>query len=406
MAAAPGCPPTRTGRRRRAGRIRKPAVACDVSGASRCCCPFRCSSPLTHQHVQRGASSVGGSYQRPQGTYTFLSYVVIALLAAGHLRTPAQIRRLQHAIILTSLPIAIYGIVQHYGIDPLPGAETYKRAAANAGNAIFLAAYLIMAFFFTLERVYSSFAFLLGYKPEDGGFDNNGGNAEAQDMSTAIAGGPISFVLMVQALAIYWTQSRGPWLGLFLGIYLFVLLLFSALRPARHRLWTGLWVSLGAAGVVALIAANTLPMFDGLRDTPGLGRLTTLLESDSGSGQVRVLIWQGTAEMVQPHEPLIFPDGSQDPINAIRPLVGYGPEAMWIAYNPFYPPALAQVEARNASPDRAHNETWTRSSLPGCLVSRLPGLLRRHLLLTLRWLGLLINRRDNGCSSVCSPRAG
>jgi hypothetical protein len=177
-----------------------------------------------------------GSYQRLQGTYTFLSYVVIALLAAGHLRAPAQIRRLQHAIILTSLPIAIYGIVQHYGIDPLPwGGDVQTRVAANAGNAIFLAAYLIMAFFFTLERVYSSFAFLLGYKPDD--------SADAQDMPTAIAGGAYLFVLMVQALAIYWTQSRGPWLGLFLGIYLFELLLFSALRPARHRLWTGLWES-------------------------------------------------------------------------------------------------------------------------------------------------------------------
>jgi len=330
-----------------------------------------------------------GSYQRLQGTYTFLSYVIIALLAAGHLRTPAQIRRLQHAIILSSLPIAIYGIVQHYGIDPLPwGGDVQTRVAANAGNAIFLAAYLIMAFFFTLERVYSSFAFLLGYKPDDG--------ADAQDMPTAIAGGAYLFVLMVQGLAIYWTQSRGPWLGLFLGLYLFVLLLFSALRPARHRLWTGLWVSLGAAGVILLIAANTLPIFAGLRDAPGVGRLTTLLESDSGTGRVRVLIWQGTAEMVQPHEPLIFPDGSQDLINAIRPLVGYGPEAMWIAYNPFYPPELAHVEARNASPDRAHNETWD-----SLVITGLFGFLAYLALFvaifywTLRWLGLLINRRDN-----------
>ncbi len=35
-----------------------------------------------------------GSYQRLQGTYTFVSYVIIALLTAAHLRTPDQIRRL------------------------------------------------------------------------------------------------------------------------------------------------------------------------------------------------------------------------------------------------------------------------------------------------------------------------
>ncbi len=330
-----------------------------------------------------------GSYQRLQGTYTFLSYVTISLITMGHLRQPIQMRRLQHAVILTSLPIAIYGIVQHYGIDPLPwGGDVQTRIAANAGNAIFLAAYLIMAFFFTLERVYSSFAHLLGYKPESGD--------DEQEMSTALAGGAYLFVLMVQALAIFWTQSRGPWLGWMLGLYLFVLLLFTALRPKRHRTWTAIWVSIGVAGAVLLVAANTLPMFSGLRSVPHIGRLTTLLESGGGTGRVRVLIWQGAEEMVRPHEPLIYPDGSLDSINAVRPLVGYGPEAMWIAYNPFYPPELAQLEARNASPDRAHNETWDALVITGLL-----GFLAYLTLFiaifywALRWLGLLVNKRDS-----------
>ena len=30
--------------------------------------------------------------------------------------------------------------------------------------------------------------------------------------------------------------------------------------------------------------------------------------------------------------------------NALRPLIGYGPEAMWMAFNPFYPPDLAHYE--------------------------------------------------------------
>ncbi len=83
-----------------------------------------------------------GSYQRLQGTYTFLAYVIIALLVMAHLRRPQQVRRLQYAVIITSLPIAVYGIIQHYGIDPLPwGGDVSTRVASNAGNAIFLAAY-------------------------------------------------------------------------------------------------------------------------------------------------------------------------------------------------------------------------------------------------------------------------
>src|SRR5690349_5103745 len=49
-----------------------------------------------------------GSYQRLQGTYTYYSYIVIALLTMAHLRRPDQVRRIQHVIVLTSLPIAIY----------------------------------------------------------------------------------------------------------------------------------------------------------------------------------------------------------------------------------------------------------------------------------------------------------
>lgn len=329
-----------------------------------------------------------GSYQRLQGTYSFLSYLIIALLTLAHLRTPQQIRRLQHVIVVTSLPISIYGIIQHYQIDPLPwGGDVSTRVAANAGNAIFLAAYLIMTFFFTLERVYSSFAYLLGYKPAH--------HVDSQDMPTALAGGAYLFVLMVQGLAIFWTQSRGPWLGLFFGLYLFVLLLFTALRPKHHRLWTSAWIGLGVAGALLLVLMNTTSLFAPLAKIPYLGRLTTLLESESGTGRVRVLIWQGASEMVFPHEPLVYPDGSRDVANVLRPWVGYGPEAMWIAYNSFYPPELGQLEARNASPDRSHNETWDALVITGILGFAAYFLLFIAIFYwALRWLGLLVDRRD------------
>ena len=81
--------------------------------------------------------SAGGVRTRQQGTYTFLSYVIIALLTAAHLRTPAQLRRVQRTIIIvTSLPIALYAIVQHFGVDPLPwDGNITMRSAANVGTA-------------------------------------------------------------------------------------------------------------------------------------------------------------------------------------------------------------------------------------------------------------------------------
>lgn len=340
-----------------------------------------------------------GSYQRLQGTYTFLSYTIIALLTAAHLRHTIQLQRLQHVIIVTSLPIAIYGVIQHYGIDPLPwGGDVTTRIAANAGNAIFLAAYLIMAVFLTIERVYHSFAYLLSSDASNNSNDDDGKNSdhERQDIPTALAGGAYLFVLMVQLLAIFWTQSRGPWLGLFLGLYLFVLLLFSALRPKNHRTLTLGWVGVGLAGIVLIVLMNTSPFFAPMKTIPYVGRLTELLDLESRTAKVRTLIWQGAADMSRPHEALIFPDRSTDSVNALRPLVGYGPEAMWIAYNPFYPPELAHWEARNASPDRAHNETWDSIVVTGFLgFLAYMSLFISIFYWALRWLGLIVTKFDS-----------
>ncbi len=346
------------------------------------------------------AVSWWGSYHRLQGGYTFFSYLVIAILTAAHLRQPSQLRRLQHTVIMTSLPISLYGIFQHFGKDPLPwGKDVDGRITANAGNPIFLAAHLIMAFFLTLERAVSSYAYLLtsGPHPNAGPApqDDSEGPTPEQSLAGVLAGGSYLFILIVQLLAIYWSQSRGPWLGLASGLYIFVLLLLTGLRPRNYRSWTAAWVGLGVAGFILLILLNTTALGNALRPVPTWGRLTTMLDSATGTGRVRVLIWEGTAELISPNPPLTLPDGSKDATNALRPLIGYGPETLWMAFNRFYPPELAQWESRSASPDRAHNETWDSLAMTGIL-----GFLANSLLFlsiffwALRWLGLIRSRRD------------
>lgn len=330
-----------------------------------------------------------GSYQRLQGTYSFLAYVTIAALTAATMRRPEQLRRFQHAVILTSLPISIYGVIQHYGLDPLPwGGDVQTRVAANAGNAIFLAAYLIMAFFLTLERVFTSFVRLMGIGQPT--------NAQPQEWQSSLAGGAYLFVLLVQAIAIVWTQSRGPWLGWVPGVFLFGLLTVSAVRPRYFRALLSLAVGGVAAVVLLILAANFVPAFGFIKEAPYVGRFVNVLEIDSGTGKVRQLIWGGATQMLLPHEPLTFPDGSQDSANFLRPLVGYGPEAMWVAFNPFYPPELAQIEARNASPDRSHNEAWDSLVITGLLgFIGYIALFVAIFYWSLRWLGLIKQRRDS-----------
>ena len=251
------------------------------------------------------AISFFGSYVRMQGTYTFISYVLIFFMVATHLRSRAQLNRILHAVILTSLPIAIYGIIQHYGLDALPwGGDTKERVAANMGNAIFVAAYLIMALFLTLERLIDSVASLL--------------NEEKGTTADALRAGAYLFILAVQVIAIVFTQSRGPWLGLAAGLYVFgllgVLLLgrWAVGRPRAPRWLTKairpVWLSIIAltvAGAAFLVVFN-LPNspFVGLRQTRFIGRLGTLASTTEGTNAVRVLIWEGVVDMMlKPHPP-------------------------------------------------------------------------------------------------------
>ncbi len=124
------------------------------------------------------------------------------------------------------------------------------------------------------------------------------------------------------------------------------------------------WAVFGAyLSIIAfLVVFNTVntPLIEKLRETRYIGRLGKVLQTEEGTGKVRVLIWEGVIDMVTPHDPLVTPgaEGGPDSANALRPLIGYGPESMYVAYNRFYPADLAHYEKRNASPDRSHNETF------------------------------------------------
>jgi tetratricopeptide (TPR) repeat protein len=167
-------------------------------------------------------------------------------------------------------------------------------------------------------------------------------------------------------------------MGLVAGLGVWVILGFLALRRViSRRLWRGIWVGALATAVLIAVAFFLInpggPLHEWAVGTP-VSRVARVLEYESGTGMVRNLIWEGALDLVMPHEPIWYPptegapQGHSDPFNVLRPLVGYGPESMYVAYNSFYPPLLGQYESRTASPDRSHNETmdsWVRTGLLG-----------------------------------------
>ena len=411
--------------------------------------------------------SWAGSYQRLQGTYTTLSYITIFALVAATMRTREQVRRVVTTIIITSIPIAFYGLLQHFDLDPLPwGGNVTRRVAGHMGNSIFIAAYLIMAVPLTLGRIIDAFTNILG--------DDELSNADVVRSSVYI------FALAIQMITIYWSGSRGPLLGLAAGLFAFTLVLLVSLRNAvaegkfrladatpalifllpsllvlllsnvvaqattpltafavfmgvvalsvlaifvlvaARRGWKWLWLgwilltlfmgvwlvlfNIPDASTQGLRQAPVIGgMFESLsawRELPTIGSYGKMLDPTQNVGReksnrVRVLIWQGVVQLISPHAPLQYPDGSTDPFNFLRPFIGYGPESMYVAYNRFYPPELATVEARNASPDRSHNETFDALVITGIVGFVVwQALYLSVFYYAFRYLGVVDSRRD------------
>ena len=122
-----------------------------------------------------------------------------------HLRPRVQLNRLLHAMVISSLPVALYGIFQHYDLDPLPwGGDVKQRVAGNMGNAIFISAYLIIPFFITLERFLRSAGRLLA---ERGGEIAPAGLVRAHGFGLGVPSGALPL-----------SPGRGPRPGVAVGV--------------------------------------------------------------------------------------------------------------------------------------------------------------------------------------------
>lgn len=373
-------------------------------------------------------TSLWGSYQRLQGTYSFLSYVIIFALVLSTLRRKEQLERFVLMAILVSLPISLYGLVQHYRLDPLPwGGDVTVRVASNMGNSIFVAAFLIMVVPLTLRNLLEALSGVLS--DEEGVFKAIfiggyllavGVLVVAWGMFGFMAGllialvltfalglfaismrkpvvrffwvGAYSVILVAQLICIFFTQSRGPWLGLLAGVFFFILA-YAFARRVRWLQWAAIAVAVAGTLFLVLLNIPNTPL-ERVKTLPYIGRLGRVFETERGTGKVRVLIWEGVVELIGFHEPIGLP-GQKDPLNPLRPFIGYGPEAMYVVYNPFYPPDLAHYERRNASPDRSHNETFdalVQTGIVGFVVYL--GLFASIFYYSLKWLGLIENRPE------------
>jgi O-antigen ligase len=306
--------------------------------------------------------SFWGSYERRQGLYVLLCYVVIFFLTLDSLRSRRQLERLITVILLTSLPVSLYGIMQHYRVDPLVWVKGGEyRVESTLGNPIFIGAYLIMVIPLTVWQLIRSFRPIRIKK-------NIG--------PSLVLFGCYLLLLILQLVCLAFTHSRGPAVGFMAGT-LFFFLLLAVLRGWRKLALAAVGVSIALLAVLGLLNLPNSPL------TPPEGMLFVgrLAGISRDIIQDRSLIWDSAVNMVTAVK--------------IRTLVGYGPETMGLVFYRYMHPDWAALKGYVQTADRCHNETldaWVTGGVIG-LASYFV-LFASIFYYGLKWLGLIADSRQ------------
>src|SRR3972149_828238 len=103
-------------------------------------------SVLTAIHIP---TALHGKYKRYEGILTFLTYITAYLIAMQTFKNKKQFRTLVEAISVTGGLVALYGIMQYIGADPIYWGQLpfeARRSFSTFGNPDLLAGYLVIAF--------------------------------------------------------------------------------------------------------------------------------------------------------------------------------------------------------------------------------------------------------------------
>ena len=254
--------------------------------------------------------SVQGTYEWRQGAIAFSACLILFASIVWSGQIGRWCSSLVSAIEITSAPIAVYGILQYFQLDPLPWHRVIEgRACSTLGHPNFLASYLV------LTAVLSGSLLL----------------ASRSWRERVIHG----LIFVVDLSCIVLTFSRSGWLGLAVGAGCFVLLQMK--WAPRRRRWLVIAIVLVASVGALVLLAYADP--GGVFSYSPLEPLHSFLRGKSATTQVRSLTWRGAWELVRE-----------------RPWQGYGPETFRLAFPGAYPPLLTVYGGLIATGDHAHNE--------------------------------------------------
>ncbi len=269
-----------------------------------------------------------GNYERQQGVYSLVYYWLWFVLLLITLRSPQQLKRLMRAVLAASALVSLYGIAQHFKLDPKQWIQE-SRSFSALGQPNFLGHYLVIIIPLTI----SGFWWFKGKSRYYW----------------------LNLLLILQSACLLFTLSRSAWLGLMAGAVA-IGLLFLIINQKRRILATVVICLL-----LVLLGLNSLSRSNfngGWSSSPYYQRFVSAFGASSPTNKIRLLYWSVVPEAF-----------SQAPW--WRSLIGFGQDAQINIFAGLYRGEWAFYEVINALPDRAHNiilDLWLEYGVIGFLV--------------------------------------
>ncbi len=228
------------------------------------------------------------------GTMTVLTAVAFFLLVSGALCTRERISRMTTALLLGSVPVTVYAVVQYFGLDPLEWvSDSVSPITSTLGRSNFLGAYMAVVFPFTLFRWMT--------------------DRERR----------IGMVAILQVACLLMTQARAALVALTAGASLFFAVLAYRQRSKLNRFVSVAILLAGAALFPITSNVDLSPPGHSPSHPPPPGM--SFAEMRRETVKSRIEIWDNAMALIRE-----------------RWLLGYGPDTFVDIYSVRFPPNIFQ----------------------------------------------------------------
>ncbi|MDH5689943.1 MAG: O-antigen ligase family protein [Candidatus Bathyarchaeota archaeon] len=269
------------------------------------------------------------------GLSAIIGYVIIYFIVLGNLEVK-YIEKSIDVILIGSGLVAIYGILQHFGLDFVHWAQPPKeRIFSTFGNPNFLGAYLIMVIPLALSRLVAI------------------GSSQSSIWKTSYKGPILRWMLVLLCGMLFtcllWTLTRGAWVGFFASLLVFGVLVGKK-RLCENRKWLSLVLIIFAFIATIFI----LPKSSGNISTQSIAdanrtayrkssvvgeRVSSILEMKEIGIAGRICAWKDTLKMVKEH-----------------PFLGMGLDTFGLTFQKYKSTKFVRIVGKNMIADYPHNE--------------------------------------------------